>query len=63
MKIMTISDIFDALTAADRLYKKAVPYERALTILQYEVEDNHIDPDLVSVFIEAEIHKCVLKSN
>ncbi len=62
-KIMTISDIFDALTAADRPYKKAVPYERALTILQYEVEDNHIDPELVNVFIEAEIYKCVLKSN
>ncbi|MFW6031495.1 MAG: HD domain-containing phosphohydrolase, partial [Myxococcota bacterium] len=37
-KIMTVADIYDALTARDRPYKKAVPVERALTILGYEVE-------------------------
>ncbi|MBI4640976.1 MAG: HD family phosphohydrolase, partial [Candidatus Tectomicrobia bacterium] len=55
-RIMTISDIFDALTAADRPYKKALPKERALDILGYEVKDNHIDPDLVNLFIEAKIY-------
>ena len=34
-KIMTISDIFDALTASDRPYKRAVPLDRALSILEY----------------------------
>ena len=62
-KLMTVSDIFDALTAADRPYKKAVPYEKALTILQYEVKDNHIDPNIVKIFIEAGIYKSVIKSN
>lgn len=50
-KMMTIADIFDALTASDRPYKKAVPVERALDILRYEVEDGHIDGALVDIFI------------
>ena len=37
-KIMTIADIFDALTARDRPYKRAVPVERALDIIGHEVE-------------------------
>jgi HD-GYP domain-containing protein (c-di-GMP phosphodiesterase class II) len=52
-KMMSISDIFDALTAADRPYKKAVPVERALDILGYEVKDGHVDGELVRVFVEA----------
>ena len=54
-KMMSISDIFDALTAADRPYKRAVPVERALDILHLEVKDQHIDPGLLSVFIEAKV--------
>jgi HD-GYP domain-containing protein (c-di-GMP phosphodiesterase class II) len=54
-KMMSISDIFDALTAADRPYKRAVPIERALDILHLEVKDQHIDPGLLSVFIEAKV--------
>jgi HD-GYP domain-containing protein (c-di-GMP phosphodiesterase class II) len=53
--MMSISDIFDALTAADRPYKRAVPIERALDILKLEVKDQHIDGDLLSIFIEARI--------
>ena len=54
-KMMSVSDIFDALTAADRPYKRAVPVERALDILQLEVKDEHIDADLVRIFIEARV--------
>ncbi|MBL8741350.1 MAG: GAF domain-containing protein [Myxococcales bacterium] len=54
-KMMSISDIFDALTASDRPYKRAVPVERALDILHLEVKDQHIDPGLLSVFIEAKV--------
>ncbi len=36
--MMSISDIFDALTASDRPYKRAVPIEKALDILGFEVE-------------------------
>jgi len=52
-KIMSIADIFDALTASDRPYKRAVPVDRALTILGLEVKDGHLDPELVSLFVEA----------
>lgn len=54
-KMMTISDIFDALTDKDRPYKKAVPLERALDILNLEVKDKHVDGDLLKVFIEARV--------
>lgn len=53
-KIMAVSDIFDALTAADRPYKRAVPLERALTILDMEVKDRHIDGELVRIFSESQ---------
>jgi HD-GYP domain-containing protein (c-di-GMP phosphodiesterase class II) len=56
-KIMTIADIFDALTARDRPYKKAMPLDRAMAILGYEVKDGHVDGELVRIFAEAEIHK------
>ncbi|MSP23564.1 MAG: GAF domain-containing protein [Myxococcales bacterium] len=52
-KIMSVSDIFDALTASDRPYKKAVPLSRALEILELEVTSGHIDAELVRVFIES----------
>jgi HD-GYP domain-containing protein (c-di-GMP phosphodiesterase class II) len=52
-KLMTISDIFDALTASDRPYKRAVPVEKALHILSLEVKDGHIDPELVRIFTES----------
>jgi HD-GYP domain-containing protein (c-di-GMP phosphodiesterase class II) len=51
-KMMSIADIFDALTASDRPYKRAVPVERALDILGLEVKDGHLDRDLVDLFIE-----------
>jgi HD-GYP domain-containing protein (c-di-GMP phosphodiesterase class II) len=54
-KMMSISDIFDALTASDRPYKKAVPVERAIDILEFSVKDQHLDPELVRIFREARI--------
>jgi len=51
-KIMTVSDIFDALTASDRPYKKAVPLARALDILAMEVKQGHIDGELVRIFAD-----------
>jgi HD-GYP domain-containing protein (c-di-GMP phosphodiesterase class II) len=58
-KMMSVADIFDALTAADRPYKKAVPLEKALDILGFEVKDQHIDADLVRIFVEAKVWSCV----
>jgi hypothetical protein len=56
-RMMTIADIYDALTAADRPYKKAQPIERALDILGYEVEDGHIDRELVDLFIKRRVYE------
>lgn len=56
-KIMAVCDIFDALTATDRPYKAAVPLDRALSILQSEVECGHIDSELVQLFSQAKVYK------
>ncbi len=60
-KIMAVADIYDALTAADRPYKKAVPVDRALSILEMEVKDNHIDRELVRLFKETEVFRILDK--
>ena len=52
-RMMTISDIYDALTAADRPYKRAMPAERALDILNAEARAGKIDAILLQVFVEA----------
>jgi HD-GYP domain-containing protein (c-di-GMP phosphodiesterase class II) len=54
-RMMTISDIFDALSASDRPYKKAVSLERALEILGFAVKDGEIDPALFELFKEARV--------
>ncbi|MGH9712350.1 MAG: HD-GYP domain-containing protein [Candidatus Acidiferrales bacterium] len=56
-KMMTICDIFDALTAADRPYKRAVPVDRALEILEECVRANEIDPELFRLFREARVYE------
>ena len=59
-KMMSISDIFDALTASDRPYKRAVPVEKALDILSFEVRDGHVDGELVRIFTEAKVWEPLL---
>lgn len=54
-KMMSVSDIFDALTASDRPYKKAIALDRALDILRIEVREQHIDEALVGIFIDAKV--------
>lgn len=54
--MMTVADIYDALTASDRPYKPAVPLEKALAILEAEAKRGLLDKDLVNMFIEAEIY-------
>jgi HD-GYP domain-containing protein (c-di-GMP phosphodiesterase class II) len=55
-RMMTIADIFDALVAWDRPYKKSVTVERALGILEEEAAAGKLDHDLLDVFIEAKIY-------
>jgi len=61
-KIMTIADIYDALTAADRWYKEAVPQEKALEILAQEVKEGKLDPVLFDIFKERKIYTVSLRS-
>ncbi|MCK4743005.1 MAG: GAF domain-containing protein [Sulfuriflexus sp.] len=56
-RIMGIADIFEALTAADRPYKKAMPVSQALNILGKMKLDSHIDPDLFDVFLHEKVYE------
>jgi HD-GYP domain-containing protein (c-di-GMP phosphodiesterase class II) len=56
-RMMTIADIYDALTAADRPYKRAIPPAAAIDILQAEAHLGRLDADLVRLFIEARIYQ------
>ncbi len=60
-KMMTICDIFDALSASDRPYKRAVPVEKALDILRFSVKDAELDPVLFDLFLEAKIYALTIK--
>jgi HD-GYP domain-containing protein (c-di-GMP phosphodiesterase class II) len=58
-RMMTISDIYDALTATDRPYKRAVPPERAITILHDEANEGALDKPLLEAFVEARVFELV----
>jgi HD-GYP domain-containing protein (c-di-GMP phosphodiesterase class II) len=60
-KMMTICDIFDALSASDRPYKRAVPTDRALEILKLCVRDEEIDSELYRLFLDAQVYRLVAK--
>jgi HD-GYP domain-containing protein (c-di-GMP phosphodiesterase class II) len=61
VRMMTISDIFDALTASDRPYKKAVPVPKALDILASEVERAKLDRTLFDLFVSARVWERALR--
>ena len=57
VRMMTISDVFDALTASDRPYKKGMSIERALDILTKEfAQRGKVDPLLLDVFIQMRLY-------
>jgi HD-GYP domain-containing protein (c-di-GMP phosphodiesterase class II) len=60
-RIMTVCDIFDALTASDRPYKKAMPVDKALQILEWEARDGMLDKDVVELFIRSRAYQKVLE--
>jgi HD-GYP domain-containing protein (c-di-GMP phosphodiesterase class II) len=55
-RMMGIADIFEALTAKDRPYKKAKTLTESLTILGRMKLEGHIDPDLFDVFMREKIY-------
>ncbi|MEX0690268.1 MAG: HD domain-containing phosphohydrolase, partial [Gemmatimonadales bacterium] len=54
-RMMTIADIFDALTASDRPYKRAVPVPKALDIMAHEVRGGMLDLELFRLFTDARV--------
>jgi HD-GYP domain-containing protein (c-di-GMP phosphodiesterase class II) len=55
-RIIAIADIFEALTAKDRPYKKGKTLAEALKIMQFMVKDRHIDSNVYNLFIEQKIY-------
>jgi HD-GYP domain-containing protein (c-di-GMP phosphodiesterase class II) len=55
-RMMTVCDIYDALTAQDRPYKRAVPVRTALDILHAEAGEGKLDKDLLDVFVAKKIY-------
>jgi HD-GYP domain-containing protein (c-di-GMP phosphodiesterase class II) len=54
--MMGIADVFEALTAADRPYKRGMTVSQAVSIMERMCENGHIDPDLFAVFIGQGVH-------
>lgn len=55
-RMIAIADVFEALTASDRPYKKAMPLSQSLKILGQMKLDNHVDADLFDVFMNEKIY-------
>jgi len=55
-RILALADIFEALTAKDRPYKKGKTLSEALDIMSFMVKDGHIDKDLFELFIREKIY-------
>ncbi|MCX5798578.1 MAG: HD domain-containing protein [Proteobacteria bacterium] len=51
-RIIALTDVFEALTAKDRPYKKGKTLSEAMKIMSFMVKDNHIDADLFNLFVK-----------
>ncbi len=60
-RILAMLDVFDALTASDRPYKKPMPAEKALNILQGMVEEGKLDGQLLEIFRASRVWESVAK--
>ena len=55
-RAMAIADVFEALSAADRPYKRAKPLSECLRIMRAMCDEGHIDPDLFDVFVRERVY-------
>lgn len=62
-RMMAIADIFEALTAADRPYKKPKTLSESLRIMSFMAKDHHIDPDLWRLFLESGVWRAYAEAN
>jgi len=56
-RMMAIADIFEALTAIDRPYKKGKTLSDAIRIMSFMKKEGHIDPDLFDLFLRSGIYR------
>jgi len=56
-RIMAVADIFEALTAPDRPYKKGKMLSEAVQIMARMTKNGHIDPDLFDLFLESGVYR------
>jgi len=55
-RILALADVFEALTARDRPYRKGNTLSQALKILGFMVKDNHLDADIFDLFVKEKIY-------
>lgn len=55
-RTLALADVFEALTAKDRPYKKGKTLSEALGIMKFMVKDGHIDPDLFDLFVKEQVY-------
>ena len=60
-RIMALADVFEALTASDRPYKKAKTLSESVKILSFMVKDEHLDADIFRLFLENDLHNVYAK--
>ena len=56
-RIMAIADVFEALTAQDRPYKKGKTLSESMSIMGFMKRDNHLDPQLFDLFVSSGVYK------
>lgn len=56
-RVMTVCDIYDALTAMDRPYKSAMSVDKALNVLEDEARRGLVDQEILQVFIQARVYR------
>jgi HD-GYP domain-containing protein (c-di-GMP phosphodiesterase class II) len=62
-RIIAVADIFEALTAKDRPYKKPMHISQVLKIMDMMKKDNHIDPDIYDLFVESRLYEKYFKKD
>jgi len=56
-RIITVADIYEALIAKDRPYKKSMDPMKSLAILEEEADNGRLDRDLVRIFVEKKVYQ------
>ncbi|AMV72032.1 HD family phosphohydrolase [Desulfuromonas carbonis] len=62
-RILAIADVFEALTASDRTYRKANTLSQALTIMARMCAEGHLDPQLFDLFVRSEAYRDYARAN